>query len=86
MEMNMSILARIREARVRRTTTRELRAMPPELLRDIGIEPDNIESAVTGVIAQRSATRPHARGFHDRPLTGPSVSNGAWPYPWRHAG
>ncbi len=79
----MSILAKISEARRRRQAVRDLKMLSPEILLDIGIEPDRIDAVVSEVIREHSApkTRPTAR------WTPPAVSaHGAWPYPSRRAG
>jgi uncharacterized protein YjiS (DUF1127 family) len=82
MEMAMSILSRIHEARVRRLARRDLKALSPELLRDIGIEPEGIDEAVTQVMAAKAR---NARSHHRAPAT-PGFSNGDWPYRWGRAG
>jgi uncharacterized protein YjiS (DUF1127 family) len=50
MEVIMTILAKFRQAVRRRQAVRQLRALPPEILTDIGIEPDRIHEAVTGML------------------------------------
>jgi len=69
----MSILASILETRRRRQAIRDLRAMPSELLLDIGIEPDQIEKAVSalGRPTSRPAGPAHAAA---------SLSRTPWPY------
>jgi uncharacterized protein YjiS (DUF1127 family) len=79
----MSILARFSEARRRRLAVQDLKALPAETLLDIGIEPDRVEAAVSDVFES------HARGSaggNPTAFSGPSGSNGAWPYTWRRAG
>lgn len=76
----MTILARIRQAQRRRQAARELRALPPELLNDIGIEPDRIDEAVASI----EARAPRAIGA-EAPLTTPVASRGDWPYSTRPA-
>jgi uncharacterized protein YjiS (DUF1127 family) len=83
MEMAMSILSKIHEARVRRLTTRSLQELSPELLRDIGIEPGGIHEAVSAAVAARAAKRSHH--WHNGHAAGPSFSNGDWPYRWGRA-
>lgn len=77
----MSILANILEARRRRQTISDLRAMSPEILLDIGIEPDRIDAVVSEAVRSRRAQRPphlNAPAF-----AAPGLSNGVWPYVWR---
>ena len=74
----MSILARILEARRRRQTVRDLRAMSPQILLDIGIEPDRIDSSVADAMRRHPVARSQRPAF-----ASPDLSNGAWPYPAR---
>ncbi len=48
----MSIFTIFTRARRRRQTARDLKSLPPALLRDIGIEPDRIDEAASGLVAQ----------------------------------
>jgi len=77
----MNPISKFFEARRRRLGIHDLKALPPELLRDIGIEPDRIHAIVAGVQKEkRTATRravPH--------VAGPGLSNSTWPYPCQRA-
>jgi uncharacterized protein YjiS (DUF1127 family) len=77
----MSILANILEARRRRQTISDLRAMSPEILLDIGIEPDRIDAVVSEAVRSRRAQRPPQ--LNAPTFSAPGLSNGAWPYVWR---
>jgi uncharacterized protein YjiS (DUF1127 family) len=61
MEVIMTILAKIRRAIRRRQATRQLRALPPEILRDIGIEPDGIPETVSGMLNAQEQGEAKAR-------------------------
>ncbi len=61
----MTIIERLRQAQRRRQAARQLRALPPELLSDIGIEPDRIDEAVASMAAA------HGVGMHTAVLRVP---------------
>lgn len=88
----MSIFAKLRQAHQRRQAIRQLRQMDAHVLRDIGIEPGQIEEAVSGKIAARNraeATQPlreAPKPVPDAILYKASVfAKGEWPYPHRRA-
>jgi uncharacterized protein YjiS (DUF1127 family) len=86
MEIAMNIFARFAQARRRRQAIRDLRALSPELLRDIGVEPGQIGAAASGLLAQHAPSpdkkpqRTHNPLLFETPLTG-----GDWPYPHQRA-
>ena len=47
----MRFIEKWRDARRRRLAARELRALGPEILGDIGVEPDRIRETVSGMLA-----------------------------------
>jgi uncharacterized protein YjiS (DUF1127 family) len=77
----MNPLSRIFGGRRRRLGIRDLRALPPELLLDIGVEPDRIGA----VMLQARRAAPKARRAKAPDFALPGLSNSAWPYPWRGA-
>jgi uncharacterized protein YjiS (DUF1127 family) len=80
MEENMNILANLIQANRRRLAARQLRALSPRLLRDIGVEPDRIDETVTQMLAAQA----HSQAKSPRP---PAVFShtGDWPYSTRRA-
>jgi uncharacterized protein YjiS (DUF1127 family) len=76
----MSVFAKIQEARRRRLAIRDLRGLSPQILSDIGIEPDQIDNAVSEAIRSNRAAR------RSPAFAAPLHGSGAWPYPWRRAG
>lgn len=84
----MSIIAKLRLAHRRRKAARELRAMDPHVLRDIGVEPGQIDAAVSGLLgkaeAQRPAPEPYRKPQPDAIAFKASVfSKVDWPYDHR---
>jgi len=79
----MSILSRFAEARRKRLAVQDLKALPPETLLDIGIEPDRVHAFVSEAFENPARA---SAGGHPPAFPGPSASNGAWPYSWRRAG
>jgi uncharacterized protein YjiS (DUF1127 family) len=70
MEVIMTILAKLRRAIRRRQAVRQLRALPPEILSDIGVEPDRIYEAVTGMLnasgqAEEKAQAPRPAAYRE---------------------
>jgi uncharacterized protein YjiS (DUF1127 family) len=88
----MSIFAKLREAHQRRQAIRQLRELDPYVLRDIGIEPGQIEEAVSGKIAARNRAEA-AQPLREAPKPAPDAilykasvfANGEWPYSHRRA-
>ncbi len=80
----MHIIENIREAHRRRQAARDLRALSPDVLRDIGIEPDRIDAAVSQMLAAKPAVRTAASALpaalHAKTAV---IAGGAWPYTWR---
>jgi uncharacterized protein YjiS (DUF1127 family) len=89
----MNILAKLHQARRRRQAVRQLRAMEAYVLRDIGIEPGQIEEAVSGMLTAESETEakrpaptlvrkpaPDALAFKAG-----GFAKADWPYPRRRA-
>ena len=74
----MSPISKFFEARRRRLAIRDLKALPPEVLRDIGIEPDRIATVAAASSGDKGPRKPP-------PLRGPAFADSAWPYPWRRA-
>jgi uncharacterized protein YjiS (DUF1127 family) len=86
----MSIIAKLRLAYRRRKAARELRAMEPHVLRDIGIEPGQIDAAVSGLLGEaetpRSVPEPYRRPQPDAIAFKSAVfSKVDWPYDHRRA-
>ena len=77
----MNIFAKLRRAQRRRDAVRQLRALPPELLSDIGIEPDQIDEAVASI----AAGAPPAAGGTASSVEAPVFTHGDWPYSSRRA-
>ena len=65
------------EGRRQRLSARDLKAMPPELLLDIGIEPDQIDA----VLSRARRAGPKAFRSYAPAFAAPGLSNSAWPYP-----
>lgn len=80
----MNTLARFFEARRRRLAVRDLRALPPNILLDIGIEPGRIDSVVAEAMDSQREAKP-TRQCTPR-FAAPGLSRNAWPYPWRRTG
>lgn len=78
----MSILTRFAEARRKRLAVHDLKALPPETQLDIGIEPGRVHAFVSEAFENPARA---SAGGHATTFSGPSVSNGAWPYSWRRA-
>lgn len=89
----MSILEKLRQARLKRQAVRQLRELQPHLLRDIGIEPGQINEAVAGMLARKPEAKAQSQAPRKAPTPAPDAalykatvfSCGAWPYPRRHA-
>ncbi len=76
----MNPLSKFLETRRRRAAIHDLRALPPELLLDIGIEPDQIGAVASGPFNKRAARMPSGEA---PAFATPGLSNSAWPYPGR---
>ena len=51
----MKLIEKLLEARRRRLAAQDLRALGPEVLGDIGVEPGRIHETVSGMLAARKA-------------------------------
>ncbi len=79
----MNPLSKFLEWRRRRMAVRDLRALPPELLLDIGIEPDQVGAVALAAFNNRGARMPSR--FDAPAFATPGLSNSAWPYPSRQS-
>jgi uncharacterized protein YjiS (DUF1127 family) len=92
MEDTMSIFAKLRQAHQKRQAIRQLRELDPYVLRDIGIEPGQIEEAVSGTLAARNLPQA-ASPLRQVPKPAPDAvlykasafAKGEWPYSHRRA-
>jgi uncharacterized protein YjiS (DUF1127 family) len=88
MEAIMNILANVLRARRRRLAASQLRALPPHLLSDIGVEPDRIDETVSQILAAQAAAEAPAIRPASEPLAFKPAAlshTGDWPYSSRRA-
>lgn len=74
----MRFIEKWRDARRRRLAARELRALGPEILGDIGVEPDRIRETVSGMLAvSETAASKSASSRHSAKEVAPTWAGSA---------
>lgn len=71
----MRFIEKLRDARRRQLAARDLRALGPEILGDIGVEPDRIRETVSGMLAASKAAEGQTASQRPAPQEAASV----WP-------
>ncbi len=73
----MNIFAAFARARRRRQTANDLKSLPPALLRDLGIEPDRIDEAASGLVARMEEPAVERRAPRAPVAIKPATASGA---------